>query len=111
MVKKLFEAMRANYGSAFLVSLDDPDTQLIWERSWLASIAGKRPEIAAKALTHCLNTQPRPFTRADFQEAYRSFIGSAAQKVVKPRRLPKDTWIERKEKGMQDLLKIKESLR
>jgi len=89
IIKRLFQSMAANYGGLFLATLDDEKTQQIWERSWLASIDGKSLEYVAKALTYCLDTHNKPFTRADFQLAYKSLRPTAANRrnqLALPRR-------------------------
>ena len=76
----------------------------------MASIDGKRPKIVAKALTHCLDTHSKPFTRADFQQAYRALIPSAMHKRNKEAlALPSKTWAERKEYAQSMIEKAKEA--
>lgn len=112
IVKKLFESMKANYGALFLATLDDPETQRLWERSWMASITGKDPERVAQALTSCLDTHPRPFTRADFQTAYRSLIPRAAhQRNAAALALPSSTWQERREIAQKHITEARELLK
>lgn len=111
IIRKLFESMKANYGGLFLANLDDTKTQEIWERSWMASIAGKNHERVAQALTHCLDNHTRPFARADFQEAYRSLQDKPEHKIYTVKRLPKNTWQERKEIAREYLDTAKEILR
>ncbi len=109
IVAKLFDSMKANYGGLFLASLDDEKTQEIWERSWKATIAGKRTEVVAKALTHCLDTHEKPFTRADFQEAYRSLLPKAMhQRNRDALALPSKTFAERKAMAQAMLARARE---
>lgn len=111
IVKFLFERMAVEYKGMFLAGLDDERAQEIWERSWMASIAGKNHERVAQALTHCLDNHTRPFTRADFQEAYRSLQDKPEHKIYTVKRLPKNTWQERKEIAREYLDTAKEILR
>ncbi len=112
LAQRLFAAMRINYGALFMSSLDNQKDQEAWERSWMASIHGKNPETAIKAIKHCMDTQPRPFTRADFQQAYRALMPKPANETRRqPLGLPKNTWQERKESGRKHLDKIKEIVR
>ena len=108
IAKKLFQSMKAQYGAIFTANLDDKATMDTWMRSWTASIRGKRTETVARALTHCLDTFPKPFTRADFQQAYRAFTPQAMHKRNKDAlALPSKTWQERKAYGAEMIKKAK----
>ena len=111
IVKKLFESMKANYGGLFLSALDDQKTQAMWERSWMASIAGKSHELVAKALTHCLDTHSKPFARADFQQAYRALTPKAMHQRNKDAlALPSSTYEDRRKDAQKHIAEARKAL-
>lgn len=112
MAERLLKAMAINYGAIFKAELDSAQAQNLWVKSWTASLRGKNPDIVIKAIKHCMDTHPRPFTKADFQMAYRALKpGLANRTQQQPLGLPSKTWQEHKEIGRKHLAKIKEIVR
>ena len=110
-IRRLFVSMQTNYLSAFMSCMDDDRVQQVWENSWMLAIQGKDPAVVEAAFSHCFSTHRKPFTKADFEHAYKALIPKAEhQRNHEALALPKTTWAARRAMAAKHLEKARDAV-